>query len=346
MVISMPDLEKVFELIHKVRAFPFVIAYSGGKDSSVTLDIVARYADKYGLEAPIYVVYNETWLDPPPVRKWVYSHLEAVKRWAKQTGRDFKIIITTPPPGKDFFTLVLEKGYALPVIRWHAPWCNKEMKTRPTGRLLKKIMQENGYKTLVYVTGGRITESSRRKKSLRKLGVESPLSVTKKEYVGKVYYLAPIYDWKDEEVLTYLKENTPTIFGDSYIPLLNLYRRYGENGRKLRTGCWICPQVKRDKFLEAYAKDHPEYKIVLETRDKIINISENPKYRTAISKNGYPAGRITLEGRRLIAKYLYELIQTDVGQKLMKDYLEAVPSLMNLIYTLINKNKEKTNREK
>jgi len=330
----MADLNQIFDLIDSVKMYPFVVAYSGGKDSTVSLDILGRYVVERGLSSPVYVIYNETYLDPPPVRKWVYSHLEAVKKWASSNGYNFNVIIITPPEGKDFFTLMLDRGYALPIIRRHAPWCNKEMKTRPTDRFLREVMRKNGYNTLVYITGGRVTESSRRKKSLTNLGVVTPLSVVTREYVGRVYYLAPIYYLTDEKVLEYLRVNSPSIFGDSYEPLLELYKRYGEDGRKLRTGCWIYPQVKHDKFLEAYSKDHPEYKLVLEAREKIISISENPKYRTAISKNGNPSGRITPEGIREIAKILYNLLQTPVGQELMKDYLEAVPSLREKIIKL------------
>ena len=330
-------MEEIFSLMDKVRTYPFVIGFSGGKDSSTVLDIIGRYISNRRVNTPVYVVYNETWLDPPPIRRWVHQHLEAVRNWSSENGFNFNIVITTPPPGKDFFTLVLERGYALPVIRSHAPWCNKEMKTRPTGRLLKQIMKENGYQNMVYITGARVKESGRRKKSLEGLGVRSPLSIVKKEYVGEVYYLAPIYNWGDEDVFRYLKTNNPSIFGDSYDTLLELYRKYGENG-KLRTGCWICPQVNRDKFMEAYSEKHPEYKIILEARRKIIDISENPRYRTAISKNGYPAGRITEEGRREIAKILLNLLDTDVGKELMGDYLKSVPSLKELIISLTTGN--------
>jgi len=328
------DLSEIFDIIDRVKNYPFVVAYSGGKDSSTALDLLASYALERGLSSPVYIFYNEVWLDLPPIRKWVYSHLDVVKKWADANGFNFKVLITTPPEGKDFFSLVLDKGYALPVIRWHAPWCNKEMKTRPTDRLLKSIMKENNYDTIVYITGGRIAESSKRKRSLENFGVYSPLSVVNREYVGRTYYLSPIYNWEDEEVLEFLKTHSPSVFGDSYEPLLELYSRYGEDGKKLRTGCWICPQVSRDKFLEAYARDHPEYKVVIEAREKIISISENPKYRTAVSKNGYPAGRITPEGIKEIAKVLYNLLQTVVGKELMKDYLESVPSLKEKIVKL------------
>lgn len=320
-------LSKTFSLLDEVRIYPLVIMFSRGKDSTTVLDIIGRYAVTRGLETPVYIIYNE----------WVYSHLEVVKKWSTDNNIDFNVITITPPSKKDFFSLVLGKGYALPVVRRHAPWCNKEMKTRPTGRLLKQIMKEKNYENIVYITGGRITESGRRRKSLENLGVYSPLSKIKKEYVGEVYYLAPIYDWKDEDVFNYLRNHNPSIYGDRYDTLLKLYSKYGENGVKLRTGCWICPQVSRDKFLEAYAEERPEYKIVLEAREKIISISENPKYRTAVSKNGYPAGRINLEGRKQIAKVLFDLIKTDVGRELMRDYLDNVPEIKSLIISLAEK---------
>jgi len=322
-------IARALELIDLVAGYPLAVAFSGGKDSTVALDLIGRYAVERKVER-VYVIYNETWLDPPIVRDWVYDHLLSVEQWAKRNNQPFKVLVITPPPGKDFFTLVLERGYALPVIRRHAPWCNKEMKTRPTARLLRRILREEGYDTLVYVTGSRITESPRRRKSLENLGVTQALKKVKMEYLGEVYFLAPVYDWSDEEVFEYLRNND-SVYGDSFGPLLELYRRYGENGVKLRTGCWTCPQVPRDYFMEAYAREHPEYRAVLEARKKIIAISENPKYRTAISKNGHPAGRITEEGRRQIAEVLCRLLETRAGREMLADYLENVPRFRELL---------------
>ena len=307
----------VFKLLDKVRNYPMFVMFSGGKDSTVVLDLIGRYVVKHGYDSDIYVVYNDVWLDPPPVREWVYSVLSYVKSWSNYK---FNVVVINPPRGKDFFTLMLERGWAAPVVRMHAPWCNKEMKTRPTARFIRRLMAVKGYRKVVYVVGARASESIRRRRSLRSLGAMEALRSIRMEYLGEVFFLAPIYNWLTWQVFKYMKEFKRSVFGFSFEPLLSLYK-YAVDGR-LRVGCWVCPQVSRDYFMEMYVRDHPEYKILLDVRKKIIEISENPKYRTAISKNGHPSGRLTIEGRKLIALELKKLLSTGIGRKVMKDYLK------------------------
>ena len=132
-------LVRVFDIFEKARKLelPWIIMYSGGKDSTLVLHLAASYALVMGLEKPVYVVYNESYLDPPPVRNWIYRHLSAVSEWSEETGIPFRVVVIEPPPGKDFFSLVFERGYAFPRVRRHAPWCTKEMKTRPTARFFR-----------------------------------------------------------------------------------------------------------------------------------------------------------------------------------------------------------------
>jgi 3''-phosphoadenosine 5''-phosphosulfate sulfotransferase (PAPS reductase)/FAD synthetase and related enzymes len=320
------SVERAFELLSLVAHLPIVVCYSGGKDSTVVLDIVGRFAENHDVER-VFVVYNDVWLDYPVVRRWVYSHLEHVKLWSKLKRKPFEVLVVTPPKGKDFFTLVFEKGYALPTVRMYAPWCTKEMKTRPTARIIKQRLQELGYSTAVYVTGVRVYESVKRKHSIFKLGVTEPLKKLRIEYLGEVYYLALIFDWTDEDVFNYLKSNK-SVYGDSFEPLLDLYK-YASNG-KLRTGCWVCPLVLKDNFGHTYANVHKEYKVVLKARERLIEISENPMYRTAV-KGNYPAGRLNEEGKRKVAEVLCELLKTDVGREIMQDYITNVPTIKDLL---------------
>jgi 3'-phosphoadenosine 5'-phosphosulfate sulfotransferase (PAPS reductase)/FAD synthetase len=261
-------------------------------------------------------------LDPPPIRDWIMYHLGVVSKFSERNSLLIKTIVLPPPKGKDFFSLVLERGWSLPVFRGFAPWCVKEMKTRPTAKLIKKIIKENNFVEYAYATGVRARESIRRLRSAKRLGITDTVRRIKMEYIGEITHIAPIYWWTDEDVIEYLEENISNIFGGSYKPLLDLYKRHAVEGKRLRTGCWICPQVKDDYFLESYSKEHPEYRIILETRRRIIEISENPKYRTGPVKNGYPTGRITLEGRRLIALELKKLIETKIGYQVMKPYID------------------------
>ena len=68
---------------------PWVIGYSGGKDSTATLQLVwtaLRSLERAKLGKPIYVISTDTLVENPVVSTWVLKSLEMINCAAKEQG--------------------------------------------------------------------------------------------------------------------------------------------------------------------------------------------------------------------------------------------------------------------
>ena len=295
---------------------PWIINFSGGKDSTVVLHLALQYILEKGSNVKLHVIYNETYLDIPIIRNYVYKVFRKLKRFCKENSLNVELHIIEPPVGKDFFTLVIDRGWPLPRVYKHAPWCVKELKMRPTA----KYLLSRGMKNVIYITGLRFEESIKRRKSMENIGFNKPISLVEKEYLGKTIAVSPIFSWSSKDVFQFLRRNKPP-YMKSYRELIRLYSLYGSND-KLRTGCWTCTLINKDTMLNNLAKYNPEFGIVLDVKEEMRRISENPKYREKVSKNGFPKGKLTLEGRRQIISSLCKLLRSKVGVEILKPYIE------------------------
>jgi len=166
-----------------------VVSFSGGKDSTVVLDLVHRILppDEF------IVVFNDTDME----LSITYNYVEKIIN----KYNNVKFIKTSHD--KKALDLWKEIGPPSRIIRW----CTMVYKVAPTIKLLKEITKKQNPKFIVY-DGVRADESSRR----RNLGIESA------GRFGKQTNIHPIYLWNTAMVHLYAMMNK--------IPLNNLYR-YG-----------------------------------------------------------------------------------------------------------------------
>ncbi len=126
--------EKAVEFIRReVGEGVVVVSFSGGKDSSVVLDLVRKSGVKY------VTVFNFTTIEMPENVRFIRRYYPDVI-WLK--------------PRKSFYQYILEKG--LPSMQRR--WCCEKLKEEPFFR----FMRENGYR--LSISGIRKEESARRAK--------------------------------------------------------------------------------------------------------------------------------------------------------------------------------------
>lgn len=272
---------------------PWVVGYSGGKDSTATLQLVWNAVAKLPLEQrnhkTIYVISTNTLVEPPVVAKWVDNSLLKMRQAAGKQGLLFDINQLTPEFTDSYWVLLIGKGYPAP--RPNFRWCTDRLKIKPADRFITRTIAKHG--EVILVLGTRHAESSKRAFLMRQYEqkrVREYLSPTKKLINCLTY--TPIEDWSDHDVWAYLL-NYSNPWGQANEELLTMYEGATADGEcplvldtntpscgNSRFGCWVCTMINEDKSMQAMI-ENDENKIwmkpLLNLRNELGNFPDRDK---------------------------------------------------------------------
>ena len=189
---------------YKGRADVFYVAFSGGKDSIATLDIVQRALPHNAVK----VVFGDTQMEFPDT----YRLVNTVEAQCRAAGIDF----------------IRAKSEQAPADTWRAfgppaevhRWCCSVHKTTPQILTLRQITGKGDFVGMSFI-GVRHAESARRSHY-------EPVSKGMK-HRGQ-YNAYPIIDWSSAEVWLYI-----------YTHSLPVNAGYKKGNR--RAGCLVCPMA-------------------------------------------------------------------------------------------------------
>jgi len=267
------DIEKLTEEIQKLYLLdeiPWVIGYSGGKDSTATLQLIWNAITALPVEQrhkTIYVITTDTLVENPIVSTWVRKSLQKLEATAENQNIPIKPNLLHPSVQETFWVCLMGRGYPAP--RQGFRWCTDRMKIQPVNHFIREMVRNNG-ETIV-VLGSRKAESITRGRTLRKheVGrVRDRLSPNSRLPNSLVY--TPIEDWQTNEVWMYLMQwENP--WGGNNKDLLSMYQgATADNECPLvvdtstpscgdsRFGCWVCTMVSKDKSMEAMIQNDEE----------------------------------------------------------------------------------------
>ncbi|MBA6363484.1 DNA phosphorothioation system sulfurtransferase DndC [Colwellia sp. BRX8-8] len=282
--------QKLIDIVHRVQSAytldnrPWVIGYSGGKDSSavatlVYLSVLALKKEKRTKN--IYLVASDTLVETPKVVDHIDNSLAAIHRQAKLD----KLPITThkvlPEANQSFWACLLGKGYPAPTKSFR--WCTERMKINPVSDFIKsKISQHD---EVIVTLGSRSEESASRAQVIAKHKIENS-RFARHTTLANAYIYTPIDTWSMDDVWKILRacslEVTTSPLGigkkwaDKYdlewqnpwaaknLTLWNLYKDASDQGEcpmviddstpscgNSRFGCWTCTVVTRDRAMES-----------------------------------------------------------------------------------------------
>lgn len=249
---------------------PWVIGYSGGKDSTATVQLVwlaLKQLKKEQLKKTVYVINTDTLVESPVISKWVENSLRIMGESAEKEGMPFVTRRLTPAMDNTFWVNFLGKGYPFP--RKKLRWCTERLKIQPVNTFVKEQIAEHG--EIILVIGTRKAESTRRAKTMayyEKKRVRELLSPNPS--MANELVFSPLEDWTDNDVWVFLMQYKNP-WGYSNKELLTLYRGATSDGEcpmmieeglpscgKSRFGCWVCTMVEKDKSMEAMIANDDE----------------------------------------------------------------------------------------
>ncbi len=255
---------------------PWIIGFSGGKDSTVLLTLVWLALKKikddvlapFQLRRPVYVVCNDTLVENPIISSYVDDVLSQIEKKAREEDMPIFIRKTIPKLEDSFWVNVIGKGYPVPNTAFR--WCTDKMKIKPTARFITEQVDECG--EAIILIGTRKAESATRARSIKKHEIHGQ-RLTHHTLLHNTYVYAPIKELMLEEVW-YIINAIPCPWGFDNSVLFNIYmdasaddyecptvvtdKSHGSCGQS-RFGCWVCTVVKDDKSMRSLIKNGREW---------------------------------------------------------------------------------------
>lgn len=319
---------------------PWVVTYSGGKDSTTVLHLVITMLQQLHKEGKdnkhVYVVSSDTTVEMPVIENYTNTRLNQITKFANESDLKISCHKLEPKLDESFWTLLLGKGYPAPTSSFR--WCTERMKIDPATEFLKGLV--NKHQSILMLLGVRTDESQARANSIEGR-VLNHRGLSVHDSIPNAYVLSPIKYWTNAEVWTYLGKN-PFPWGDhSY--MMSLYDKGSGEGDcnialnpespscgKTRFGCWVCTVVETDRSMEGMLRNGEEWMLPLwEYREKLYKYRNDLEKRDTRRRNGQVgAGPFLMETRKELLRDLLKA-EVDVNinyHNLKKDAADYKPN--------------------
>jgi len=272
--ITKATIDAIIDAIQKLflaDQIPWVIGYSGGKDSTAVLQLVwsAIYAlpKEERLHKTIHVINTDTLVEQPIVAAWVKRSLARMLDAAEEQGMPMVPHRLTPKTHQTYWVNLIGRGYPAP--RKTFRWCTSRLKIDPSNSFILDMVRNNG--ETILVLGTRKAESVSRAQIMNRYeqqrirGVLSPNGSLANSWV-----FTPIESWSNDDVWLYLMQYRNP-WGWSNKELLSMYRGASADNEcplvldtttpscgSSRFGCWVCTLVSADKSMQAMIQNDEE----------------------------------------------------------------------------------------
>lgn len=335
------------EIVYKFDNRPWLIGYSGGKDSTMLVKLIFQMVSRLKVDErvkPIYVITSDTMVENPIVENYMKSSSDAINSYSSKNKMNIHSVIVKPDISQTFWSLVIGLGYPTPELPGFR-WCTERLKINSMNAYTQKLIDE--YKEVVLLLGVRKGESITRQKSIESKKIAGKL-LNPHSTLSNTYVYNPLTEIPNTLVWEYLLQNDgQSEWGTNLKQLFNMYQGLdlGEEKSVLgeidkdkipvtgnsRFGCWCCTIVKEDKSLKNFIDHGSEELIPLrDFRNWLVSIRYDSKMRDNKRRNGsvyvkangeVGLGPFTLEARGII---LYKLLV--MQEEMRKKY----PSCSNL----------------
>lgn len=344
---SYQDLLDEIKYVYQSDNRPWIIGYSGGKDSTTVVEMV--YDMLLSLTPSersknVYIISSDTLIENPLIKIYLSKMNKLLGEAAARDNLPIKSCMVTPEYNNTFWTNIIGKGLPTPRMNGTFRWCTDRLKIKPSADKIKAIMNEEK-REVVVLLGVRKAESVARKRRIEGRELANRM-LNRHETIQDAYVYNPIVELTTDDVWSVLLEhnNGKTPWGSDNSELVALYSDadsgecpfagMSNSGQtqscgQSRFGCWCCTVVKDDKSLNGFIKaGHRELIPLAEFRSWLMSIRDVDKYREKKHRDGTVYadkhgnkgyGPFTWEARKLILTKLiqtqrtirYELITTD-----------------------------------
>lgn len=278
--LSQPLADRVEKLISIIQSTymadkrPWIIGFSGGKDSTCILQLVWMALSRLPKDQrtkEVHSISSDTLVEMPIIADYLTRKIRELNQAAALQGLPINALTVRPAVDETFWVNMLGRGYPAPYRNFR--WCTDRMKIKPTTRYIKERIAEQG--EVILVLGVRKAESTIRAAGMSEQHVNEHGKKVGRKMIGQylsqhkdltsAFILSPIENWSTEDVWEFLRSSEAP-WGGLHDELETLYRNAqkpdddGEDELAEQTfgnsrfGCWTCTVVQRDLTMEAYVE--------------------------------------------------------------------------------------------
>lgn len=312
---------------------PWVIGYSGGKDSTTVLQLV--WIALAGLppeerKKPVFVIASDTKVETPVIVDYIDTTLRLVNEQAKSNGMPFQAQKVMPTLNDSFWVNLIGRGYPAPTTRFR--WCTDRMKITPANRFIEEKVAQFG--DVIMVLGVRKSESSTRMQLMNSYQVNGHL-LRRHSTLHGAYVYAPIAEFSTDDVWSYLLQ-VPSPWGSNNRDLAAIYRNASSGECPLvidtttpscgssRFGCWVCTVAQKDSSMEALVDNGEEWlEPLLEFREwltQTVDPARKIEFRDFVGRDG----RVIFKKDGTLAARTYKL---EANRDMLERVLKAQQSV-------------------
>ena len=309
------SLKKMAESIFKLRSLkdiyeevkglylsdnrPWIIGFSGGKDSTCMTQLVWNAISQLPVEKrhkKIYIIGCDTLVESPKIVERLSKSLKNMEEYGEKAGLPISTDIVKPDLEDTFWVCLLGRGYPAPSSSFR--WCTERLKIKNADRfILEKVSQ---YGEAIVLLGTRKDESGTREQLMNLYEVKGSL-LNRHNKFAQTYMYCPLKDFLTEDVWNYLLQDKNP-WGENNRDLLTMYQEANASECPLvvdtstpscgggRFGCWTCTVVARDKSMDSLLEGGEDWLLPLsELREELKKTQEKEekkKVREFKRRNG------------------------------------------------------------
>jgi DNA sulfur modification protein DndC len=287
--------------LYLIDDIPWVVGYSGGKDSTAALQLIWYAVSKLPKKKrfkPVYVISTDTLVENPIVALWVHYSLKEMKKAAVEQDVPITSHRLTPEVPDRFWVNLIGRGYPAPRPKFR--WCTSRLKINPSNHFINNMIRQNGQ--VILVLGTRKAESSVRAANMKKHEKSSTREqLSTNASLPNSWIYTPLADWTNDDVWLYITQvKNPWNYDNK--ALLNMYRGATADGEcplvvdtstpscgDSRFGCYVCTMVEQDKSMQAMIQNDDEKRWMLplmELRNRWLDVKTDRKERDFRRMNG------------------------------------------------------------
>ena len=327
---TLADIYEEISTLYLSDNRPWILGYSGGKDSTCMIQLVWSALSKLSpekLQKKIFIISSDTLVESPKIVEKVTGSLDKMELEAKKQHLPVETNLVRPVLQDTFWVCLLGKGYPAPSQNFR--WCTDRLKIVNANRFITEKVSEYG--EAILLLGSRKDESASRQQVINLHEIKGSL-LSRHSHLTNAFIYLPLRDFTTEDVWNYLLQNKNP-WNDNNRDLLTLYQNANAAECPLvvdtstpscgnsRFGCWVCTVVSEDKSMKNLIENGEEWMEPLFELRQELKRTQDPLVKTQVREMKRRNGRV---------QFIYDQLRTSSGpytfeycKKFFRDLLKA-----------------------